>query len=646
MLANIRAFAQSPYALVLIVLLILSFAVWGVSGIFTGSGTAVAVVGQEQVSVRELADNYEREIQNYQQQEPGFTREEARARGVGDQVLQRLIVQSALVAKANDIGIAISDDSLLDFFAEFDAFRNPATGRYDYDTMLQVLNTNRQTETQFLDGLRGDLLRGQLIDAMVSGVSTPPMITDTRYLVMEEQRQMRALILDPSTADALEDPTDEQLQELIDNNPAMVDANRLPIFTAPEFRAISIVRFRLEDFILDVDVDETLLREIYDYQVETGALGTPAERGFTQVIAGDAVTAQIVTDRLIAGEDAAAIAAELGLEAPFVNDDVQAYQVPDSDLADAVFAMATGTSAAVEGNFGWYAVQVTSGVDATMPSFEDRLPDLRAEAARADALDQMYDHMAAFEEARSDGLPLEEAAGRAGIPAETYLPLDQFARDNSGEINFSRYTSLGPDILRTAFEQVPGFEIDVQQYNETDYFTVRVDEVISERPRRLDEVRDVAEARWRDLQVNTQLRTRMEDALAQLEAGDDMDVVALLTGGRVETATLRRTETAAPFDRTVVGQAFSQTPGEYRLMPASDAPQHVIVIVDDVIVADVSAAPASEMTSIRESIAEEFSNDILEQVQTALYVEYEIGDGTIDPRLRAQALGETDDFVQ
>jgi peptidyl-prolyl cis-trans isomerase D len=646
MLANIRAFTQSPYAIVLIGLIILSFAVWGVSGIFTGSGTAVVVIGQEQVSVRELADGYEREIQTYQQQEPGFTREDARARGVGNQVLQRLIVQSALVAKANEMGIAISDDALLDYFAEFDAFRNPATGRYDYDTMLQVLNSNRQTEAQFLAGLRSDLLRSQLIDAMVSGVSTPPMITDTRYLVMEEQRQMRALILDPSTADTIEDPTDEQLQELIDNNPAMVDANRLPIFMAPEFRAVSLVRFRLEDFMLDVDVDETVLREIYDYQVESGALGTPAVRGFLQIVAGDAVTAQIVADRLSAGEDADIVATELGLGAPFINDDVQSYQVPDGDLADAVFAMATGASAAVEGNFGWYAVQITSGVDATMPTFEDRLPELRAEAARAEALDQMYDHMAAFEEARSDGLTLEEAAGRAQIPAETYLPLDQFARDNSGEIDFARYTSLGPDILQTAFEQVPGFEIDVQQYNETDYFTVRVDEVISERPRRLDEVRDIAETRWRDLQVNTQLRERMEAALEQLEAGDDMDVVALLSGGRVETATLRRTETAAPFDRSVVGQAFSQTLGEYRLMPPSDAPQHVIVVVDEVITADVTEAPASELTSIRDSISEEFSNDILEQVQSALYAEYEISDGSIDLRLRAQALGETDDFVQ
>ena len=78
MLTLFRAFAKSPMALIVIVLLVLAFALYGVGGIFTGSGTAVVVVGNQQVSVRELSQSYEQTFRNQQLQNPSFTREQAR----------------------------------------------------------------------------------------------------------------------------------------------------------------------------------------------------------------------------------------------------------------------------------------------------------------------------------------------------------------------------------------------------------------------------------------------------------------------------------------------------------------------------------------------------------------------------------------
>jgi hypothetical protein len=43
MLTLFRSFAKSPFALVIILLIVLAFAFTGVGGIFTGSGTAVVV---------------------------------------------------------------------------------------------------------------------------------------------------------------------------------------------------------------------------------------------------------------------------------------------------------------------------------------------------------------------------------------------------------------------------------------------------------------------------------------------------------------------------------------------------------------------------------------------------------------------------
>lgn len=642
MLTNFRAFAQSPFALVIIVLLVLGFALYGVSGIFTGSGTAVVVVGNEQISQRELAQAFEREMQAVQEQNPDLTREEALQAGLGDQVLQRLIVQAAFHAKARELGIVTSDRALTTELRNYQAFLNPVTGAFDASLYRSALQNARYAPAEFERSIAEDMTRSQLAGALTAGDLNPTRMAETRYLVQQEQRRIRALILDASEADPIPDPTDEQLQAFIDANPDQVDRLGLPVFNAPEFRAITLVRFQLEDYILDVDLDESILRETYDYQVENGVLGTPAQRSFVQLITPDQATADQVAARLAAGESAEAIAAELGLDTPLSQTDAQAYQVPDSQLAIAIFAMTEGETGAIEGSFGWSAIQITAATDAVVPSFDDQLDALRTEAARAEATNAMYDAMAAFEQERSNGATLEDAAERAGVPLEAYVPLDQYARAQDGEIDFERFQSLASDVLRVAFEQFAGFAINLEQYNETDWFTLRVDDIIPSQPRALEDVREQAEAIWRAAEADTQLQARADEALAQLQAGDDMELVVLTSGGRIETSTLKRDETAGSFAAHVVGQAFSLEPGIPSQVVRRGAGPHMIVIVDEILPADLARAGLGEVEQRAAAIATEINDDILVSAQTALLSEYEIDGSSVDQRLRAAALGQTE----
>ena len=641
MLSNFRAFAQSPLALVIIVLLVLGFALYGVGGIFTGSGTAVVVVGQEQISQRELAQSFERELQGIQEQNPDVTREQALEAGLGDQVLQRLIVQAAFYAKARELGLVTSDRALTTELRTYQAFLNPVTGVLDTTAYLSALQNARISPTEFERSITEDMTRSQLAEALTSGELTPTGMAATRFLVQQEQRRIRALILDDSAADAIGEPTDEELQAFIEAHPDQTDALGLPVFTAPEFRAITLVRFQLEDYIADVDIDEAVLREAYDYQVENGALGTPAQRSFTQLTATDEATASQIATRLSAGETAQAIATELGLDTPLTQTDVQAYQIPDSRLATAIFTMAEGETGAVEGSFGWSAVRIDAVTDAVIPSFEDQLDALRTEAARAEATNAMYDAMAAFEQERANGATLEDASRRAGVPLEAFVPLDQYARAQDGEIDFQRYQELAPDVLRVAFEQFAGFAIDLQQFNESDWFTLRVDDVIPSQPRALDEVRDEAAEMWRASEADSQLQARADEALAELQAGDDMEMVVLTSGGRIETSTLKRDETAGSFNATAVGQAFSMEPGQPALAQRRGPGPHMVLVVDEIIPADLAQAGLGEIEQRAATIAGEINDDILVAAQTALLSEYEIDASSVDQRLRAGALGET-----
>ena len=139
---------------------------------------------------------------------------------------------------------------------------------------------------------------------------------------------------------------------------------------------------------------------------------------------------------------------------------------------------------------------------------------------------------------------------------------------------------------------------------------------------------------------------RIEDALAQLEAGDDLDMVSITTGARVESATLRRTDTAGPFTAGIVGQAFTQDVGEYQIAQSPGQGQQAIIIVDDVVPADINNAELGEIGTIYNTISDDMTSDLMIELQSALYREYDIANATIDARLRALALGESSDALQ
>ncbi|MAK63173.1 MAG: hypothetical protein CMF75_00280 [Maricaulis sp.] len=641
MLSLFRSFAKSPLAIALLLLLCLGLILTGGNSIFTGSGTAVVVAGQQKVSVRELTVAYDRAIQRQQAEQPGFTAQDAREMGLGEQVLQQLAVEAALEAKADDLGIVISGNTLAREAAREEAFRNPVTDQYDYDTMISTLQRAGMTEQQYRDSMEGELRRQQLLISLASSLELPDSLARNRYDLTQEQRRISALVLDATAADEIPDPTDEELETFIAANATLPDPRTgLPVFTAPDMRAFTLVRFQLDDFIRDIEIDEQTLIDTYDYQVETGSIGTPALRSFVQLTASDEAGAQAVADRLAAGETAAAIAAELGLGEPVELEEVQAYEVPDTDVAEAVFAMGEGDAAAIQGRFGWNAVFVSSAVDATVPSYEEQREDILTELARADALNALYDQIAAFEESRASGATLEQAAAASGSPLEIFQPLDQYGRDTSLEIDFERYATLGQEILPGVFEAPEGYATDLTQFNETDFYTVRVDEIVPSHLRDLEDVRIVAEARWRESQLDTQLATRAEEALEQLRSGESLDIVALTTGGRAESTTARRTDTAENFSRSVIARAFSMNPGDWESVQAASG-RHVILTVDEIITADTAALSGSELSELEALISQEATNDVFQALQMALEAEYALNDGAIDRALVAQALGET-----
>ncbi|MEN0652261.1 MULTISPECIES: peptidylprolyl isomerase [Hyphobacterium] len=651
MLSAIRALARNPIALALILgPLILGFMIFGVSDVFVQSGSSVATVQNQRVSAMDFSEAWEFRLREVQQEQPTLTSDQARELGLADAVLNQLVIQAQLRAVSDNMGLGVSARQVANEIAGYGAFIDPVTGRFDQDSYRQFLAEQRMTETRFEDNVQRDLLSRQLIDALFAGIDVPDAFAQQLYQYSYEERVIRGLVIPPEAAGDIDDPTDEQLQSVIDDTlNDDTPANDL-FFQNPERRSFTLVRFRVDDFTRDVEVSDEDIRAQYDYEVEGGELGEPALRSYVQIRVDDEETAVAVAERLAAGEDPDSVAEAVGGDTPFAETERQSYQIPDDALADALFSMETGEARAVEGAFGWFAVSVTDGREATIPTFEERESEIRQLLARAEAEDAMYEAMGQFEEARGGGATLEEASLLAETFYEAFQPITRNARNSEGYpagtlldendqaaqyFSFFLDTETQPEILESVFDQLAGYATELQPYGDGDYFAVRVDEVLPAEILPLDEVREDAEALWRIQSVDERLTALAETALDRARAGESLDAIAAdIPGARVETTTVTRGESAAPFGRETIGVAFQIDPGTFEHAGAVDRRSHIILTVDEVIapetVVDADLAALTEQSDTR------YSQDIDAAFVSALSERYP---ATINPTLRDQVLG-------
>jgi peptidyl-prolyl cis-trans isomerase D len=278
MLNVLRKQAGSWIVKALLLLLVVSFAIWGIGDVFFGSAQnpAVATVGDNEISSDELANAFNRSVQSLQQRIGApIDREQAIQLGVMQQSLQDLIARRLLVLRARDMGLTVTDDDLRALVTSDPAFQT--AGRFDRERFDQLLRANGLTEEGYLVSLRQDVMRNTLTEGLAGAAVVPQALVDAVYRFRNEQRGGRYVVVETaSITDPLE-PGDEDLQPFHD---AHQDR-----FTAPEYRTLTFVTLEPEDLLDEVEVPEEQISTEYQDRIET--YRTPERRTVTQLLATD-----------------------------------------------------------------------------------------------------------------------------------------------------------------------------------------------------------------------------------------------------------------------------------------------------------------------------------------------------------------------
>jgi peptidyl-prolyl cis-trans isomerase D len=559
MLDALRRSSSGWIAKILMGLLVVSFAVWGIADIFGGySSDTVASVGGENISLAQYEREVNNEIKDFSQRigQP-LTRVQAREYGIERRALSQLVGIAALDAGIRKTGLAVGDDALAHNIVTDPQLVGPL-GKFDRQTLLLTLRQAGVNEKTFLADRRKFLVRRQFADTMGLGVGAPTVLTDAISTYQNETRVAAYIVLPPAAVGAIADPDEKTLEAYYEK--AAIH------FTRPETRDFSIMTLEPKDLTASIAVSEDDLKKAYEQR--RNEFDIPEKRAVEQIPFATMEAAKAADARLRKGEASSKIVSELGLQEKDVDlGTVSRTQMISPAIADAAFALKVGEySDPVQGPLGpviLHVTAVTPGKPSTYEGVKDRL---KAMIVNDQASSEVYNVQNTIEDGRAGGSSLEDIAAKNNLKVVKFTGVTK-----EGQTSDRKPIAGLPqfkDLLETVYKSEAGDQIPPGDTGDGGYYWVRVDGTTPPQLKPLKEVRADVIALWK-----TEKRKADLDALAQSlvergNKGESFDKMAASLGRTILTSPeIKRSSQSDTFSRIAVARLFAAPKGGFAYGP-------------------------------------------------------------------------------
>lgn len=556
-LSGLRKVAKTPLGKGILVVIGITFFSWGASTMTGTPNRAVAVVGGVEIPSATFQAEYERTIQRLSQERGGrISLSQAKEEQIPQGVLGNMIVRQAVQNHARSIGVTASDAEAIKQIRSIDAF-NGILGKFDEATFVNVLQQSGFGRSEFESNVRNDIVREQMTNAVVSGMSLPRGMAEAIVRNRLERRNASYIVLAPDLAGRVESPSEEVLR--------LFYLDRISDFTADEYRDISFITMGPEDFTGGITIPEEDLKDLYDRRVSTYT--SPESRNIERLFGSrqDMIAAKA---RIESGESFTSVGASLGLDADaIVLGDIDEYGITDTAVAKAAFeAEGPGLIGPIEG-LSWSLVRINSITPESTKSLAEVRSDLRDELVLREADRTLGDNIDIIDEAIASGQPLEAVAKKVGLPLNSVKKIGVSGTLESG----GKPGTLpdDPSFLEEVFASVKNFDSDLVEFASNHYFVVRVDEIYPSAPRPFEAVRDDVEKAWRTIERGNRLVTLASSIIDRARAGEDFAKLGNEVGrGVLEVPNgLGRNQTTDLFNANLLSRLFASKEGAFFYSP-------------------------------------------------------------------------------
>jgi len=597
MLQSMRNGAQSTAAKVIIGLIVLSFAAFGLETLLPGgAGNSVADVNGEEITpfaLQEAITQQKRQLVSIfgDDIDPAMLDDDRLRPRALDSLIQRML----LLQQTADLKLVASNAQIGKSITSVEAFQ--LNGVFSPDAYKSVLANAGYTPERFRRAQAEDIVLTQL----QTGVSETEFSTRAELLAtanfMAEERDVRYLVIPEGTLVSADDLSEAALEAYF--------ADHRSEFMNPEQLVVDYILLTPEDFAVEIDDDAVrqqfeIVRDEYEVAEQARVSHILLIQGDDEADADYAARIAEVSERLGGGEDFADLAAALSDDLGSANiggelgfTDGNAF--PDA-MEDAIATLLEpgAVSGAVETDAGVHFIRLEERIAGDSVSFEDVKEELRASMASAEAEREL---LVSVESLRDLVFNAADLAGPAASIGATVVRSAPFSEDNGSDLFADerlRALAFAEDVRSDRNNS------EVLELSGKRFVVVRIHEI---RPPQVSPFEEVEGT------IRERLATQIEsEALADLRAraeaflsnGDSLEAAAdaLALEWRVELAATRL---SSQLPREVLNAAFAMAADQSSVLEpvAVPAAGHALVQLARVSPGELKNLNEGERASLR-----------------------------------------------
>ena len=626
LLETLRKGAARTFGMILMGMLVISFAIWGIADIFRGYGSQTLIkVGDTEITPQEYS-RAQRDVLRVMSSDAGrsLSLQEAREQGLENRVLERLIGGAAVDTHAKSLGLGISDEELLQGIMKDPAFQD-AMGNFNPLALQQALRTMDMSEQGYLASERERNLRRQLLGTVGRTPAASQVFLNALNNYNNETRSLRYVVVPATAAGVVPEPSDADLKSFYDNHQAK--------FTQPEFRKFGALAVTPESVKDRVQIADDDLKAAFDKDKDK--LGTPQRRRVQQIAFPDKAAADAAYQKIQSGTGFVDIAKAHGVnEVDLDLGMLKRSDMADSAIADAAFRLEKDkVSEPVTGVLGkTVLLRVTEIQPGKMVTFDEAKPELEKKLLKDRAQSAIFDLHDRIEDERAAGTQLSEVAEKFKLTYQVFDPVDRQGKSLDGKVvDLPQKT----DLLNAVFATEVGVENDPLDAKDEGLIWYEVLGITPQQLKPFDQVKDEVKKDWSLDEQRTRLVKYTEDLVKQLSGGKTLEDVAKdLKTQAVQTEPLKRDGLTINVLPVAVTQAFALPQGGYGSAPSGVEEGRIVFQVDKVTPPPPLDQPSLE--ALKRQIKNFISEDIVGEYFSALESRYGV---TINQQALAKLAG-------
>ncbi len=620
MLNLMRRGVKTWVAKILLFLLIISFAVWGIGDIFLGANLGtVAHVGDTEIDANRYARNVQRQQHQITvQRRQGVTLDDMRAAGLDRQILASLVREATYTEELAKLDISVGPNEVAKMIRLNPAFLTNE-GQFDLNRYRERLTQLGYDGPGFETAMRAALAQGILTGAVRVG-TMPDGTAEAIAKWQGESRGITTLALTPDKAPDPGEPSDTDLSTFF-------EADKEP-FREPERRWGRYIRISAADLVTGIKPTDEEIEAEYNARIE--AYTAQPKRTVEQIVFPDEAQAKAAAKRIADGSSSfAEIAAEQNISVA----DLSLGEVGQNELATAVdtavFALTEpGIAGPVQVLDGHALLNVTAVTTGGTRPFAEVKDEVAAGLAVRHATGLASQKASEIAELRAGGDSLEDVAKKLGVPL---LEIGGLAVDGSAAEGEPPMMIADPVFMAEVQQAGPGLERDVIELATGGFAVVSIDRVAEPHLPKLETIKEKVTAAWKAEQRIKALEARAKE-LVEKAGTEGMAAIGTELGDTpVEMPAALRNQLPPILDQDLRVRIFTAEKDAI-LVDRSAGDQSVVIILVREIVPLAGETLTERVTAVEQAMSGSLADDTQEFFARALEVRHEaqVNQGAID----------------